>query len=37
MFYVVMSRARNELHLSWSGSSDEPDIVADMGDLVQRQ
>jgi DNA helicase IV len=35
MFYVVMSRARNELHLSWSGVSDEPDIVADLNGLVQ--
>ncbi|MEX5237103.1 AAA family ATPase [Kocuria arenosa] len=37
MFYVVMSRARNELHLSWSGSSDRPVIVADLEGLVQRQ
>jgi DNA helicase IV len=37
MFYVVMSRARNELHLSWSGFSNEPDIVADLKGVVQQQ
>jgi DNA helicase IV len=37
MFYVVMSRPRNELHLSWSGTSDEPDIVAGLKDLVQQK
>jgi DNA helicase IV len=37
MFYVVMSRARDELHLSWSGFSDGPDIVADLKGLVQQQ
>ncbi|MEJ1180990.1 MULTISPECIES: AAA family ATPase [unclassified Pseudarthrobacter] len=35
MFYVVMSRARNELHLSWSGFSNKPDIVANLKGLVQ--
>jgi len=34
-FYVVTSRARNELHLSWSGVSDVPAIVADLKGLVQ--
>jgi DNA helicase IV len=37
MFYVVMSRARDELHLSWSGFSDTPAIVADLKGLVQEQ
>lgn len=37
MFYVVMSRARNELHLSWSGSSSKPDIVAHLNGLVGEQ
>ncbi|MFJ4171662.1 3'-5' exonuclease [Paenarthrobacter sp. NPDC089714] len=36
MFYVVMSRARNELYLSWSGSSEEPDIVANLQGLVRQ-
>lgn len=35
MFYVVMSRARNELHLSWSGPGNKPAIVADLGGLVR--
>lgn len=34
MFYVVMSRACHELHLSWSGPSNAPDIVADLTGLV---
>lgn len=37
MFYVVTSRARDELHLSWSGLSAVPDIVADLKGLVQEQ
>ncbi|WP_152185455.1 hypothetical protein [Segeticoccus rhizosphaerae] len=37
MFYVVMSRARDELYLSWSGVSDAPAIVADLKGLVQEQ
>lgn len=37
MFYVVMSRARHELHLSWSGPQGVPDIVRDLKDLVQEQ
>lgn len=37
MFYVVMSRARDELHLSWSGASEIPDIVADLKGLVREQ
>lgn len=37
MFYVVMSRARDELHLSWSGLSGMPAIVADLKGLVQEQ
>lgn len=36
-FYVVTSRARDELHLSWSGPSDAPAIVADLKGLVQEQ
>lgn len=35
-YYVVMSRARDELHLSWSGRPDTPDSVADLDQLVQR-
>lgn len=35
MFYVVTSRARDELHLSWSGLSGVPGIVANLKDLVQ--
>lgn len=35
MFYVVTSRARDELHLSWSGDSGIPPIVADLKGLVQ--
>lgn len=34
MFYVVMSRARDELHLSWSGANDVPPIVAHLGESV---
>jgi DNA helicase IV len=37
MFYVVMSRARDELHLSWSGASDVPPIVAHLGESVSRR
>lgn len=37
MFYVVMSRARNELHLSWSGSSSQPALLTDLKGLVQEQ
>ncbi|MBF6095722.1 hypothetical protein [Nocardia cyriacigeorgica] len=36
-FYVVMSRARHELHLSWSGAPDVPSIVADLTGLVSEQ
>lgn len=36
-FYVVTSRARDELHLSWSGVSDVPAIVAGLEGLVQEQ
>lgn len=36
-FYVVMSRARDELHLSWSGSSEPPDILTDLKGLVREQ
>jgi hypothetical protein len=35
MFYVVTSRARDELHLSWSGASKTPDIVANLKGLVR--
>lgn len=35
MFYVAMSRARDELHLSWSGSPEQPAIVEDLKGLVQ--
>lgn len=35
MFYVVMSRARNELHLSYSGEGDAPPLVASLGGLVR--
>lgn len=34
-FYVVMSRARDELHISWSESAEPPDIVNDLKGLVQ--
>lgn len=34
MFYVVMSRARDELHLSWSGVSGWPPIVTGLKGLV---
>ncbi|MEB3032088.1 AAA family ATPase [[Mycobacterium] nativiensis] len=37
MFYVVMSRARDELHLSWSGSSEMPAILAGLKGLVQKK
>lgn len=37
MFYVVMSRACHELHLSWSGASSVPEIVADLTGLVLEQ
>lgn len=37
MFYVVMSRARDELHLSWSGASEVPPIVAHLGESVSRR
>ena len=37
MFYVVMSRARDELHLSWSGASGVPTIVANLKGVVQEQ
>lgn len=37
MFYVVMSRAGDELHLSWSGSAEPPDIVRDLKGLVREQ
>ena len=37
MFYVVMSRARDELHLSWCGFSGALDIVRDLKGLVQEQ
>lgn len=36
MFYVVMSRARDELHLSWTGAGDVPPVVAHLGDLVRK-
>jgi DNA helicase IV len=36
-FYVVMSRARDELHISWSGQSGPPDIVKDLKGLVQEK
>lgn len=35
MFYVVMSRARDELHLSWSESASVPGIVSDLEGLVE--
>ncbi len=34
-FYVVMSRARDELHLSWSESASVPGIVSDLKGLVK--
>lgn len=34
MFYVVMSRARDELHLSWSGAGGAPAIVTGLKGLV---
>lgn len=37
MFYVVLSRARDELHLSWAGASDAPAVVADLEGLVQHK
>lgn len=36
MFYVVMSRARNELHLSYSGSGGLPPILSDVKGLVRQ-
>ncbi|MFC7958860.1 DEAD/DEAH box helicase [Rhodococcoides kroppenstedtii] len=35
VFYVVVSRARDELHLSYSGSGDLPPILNDMKGLVR--
>ena len=35
MFYVVMSRARDELHLSYSGSGGLPPILSDVKGLVR--
>ena len=35
MFYVVMSRARDELHLSYSGSGGVPPILSDVKGLVR--
>lgn len=37
LFYVVMSRARDELHLSWSGDANSPAIVANLKGLVQER
>lgn len=37
MFYVVMSRARDELHLSWSGESEVPPVVAHLGESVSKR
>jgi DNA helicase IV len=34
LFYVVMSRARRELHLSWCGNGSIPPLVADVPDDV---
>ncbi len=34
-FYVVASRARNELHLSWTGEGGVPPIVDKLGKLVE--
>ncbi len=36
-FYVVMSRARDELHLSWSESGRKPQILDGLEGLVQEQ
>lgn len=36
MFYVVMSRARDELHLSYSGSGGLPPILSDVKGLVRQ-
>ena len=36
-FYVVMSRARDELHLSWSESGEQPEILNGLEGLVQAQ
>lgn len=37
-FYVVSSRARRELHLSWCGDGPEPDIVAKIEtDILERK
>lgn len=35
MFYVVMSRARDELHLSYSGSGGLPPVLSDVKGLVR--
>jgi superfamily I DNA/RNA helicase len=37
LFYVVMSRARDELYISWTGSGSTPPIVADLGELVEHR
>lgn len=36
-FYVVTSRAREELHLSWSGPTSTPDIVSHLKGLVEQK
>ncbi len=36
LFYVIMARARDELHLSWSGQQQVPEIVSGLDGLVQR-
>lgn len=36
-FYVVMSRARDELHLSWSESGEQPAILDDLEGLVDEK
>lgn len=37
MFYVVMSRARDELHISWTGESEQPKILSGLKGLVQQK
>lgn len=37
MFYVAMSRARDELHLSWSGDGPVPPILDGLSGLVEQQ
>lgn len=38
LFYVIMSRARRELHLSWCGDGPTPPIVADIPeDVLERE